>query len=78
MYAINIQFYLMLTKELIKEILTEQYKKINSKEFGIERAVLTQIETKIQLPHILIISGIRRCGKSTLLKQIIQCRLVKE
>ncbi len=61
----------MLTKELIKEILTEQYAKINSKEFGIERSILTEIQSKIQLPHILIISGIRRCGKSTLLKQII-------
>jgi len=71
LYATNIQFYLMLTKELIKEILTEQYKKINSKEFGIERSILSEIQKKIQLPHIIIISGIRRCGKSTLLKQII-------
>jgi len=61
----------MLSKELIKEILNEQYLKLNSKPFGIERFILSEIETKIQLPHILIISGIRRCGKSTLLKQII-------
>jgi hypothetical protein len=61
----------MQSKELIKQILYEQKLKIDSKEFGIERNVLTEIESKIQLPHILIISGIRRCGKSTLLKQII-------
>jgi len=61
----------MLTKELIKEILSEQYQKINSREFGIERFILSDIHPKIQLPHIIIVSGIRRCGKSTLLKQII-------
>jgi len=61
----------MLTKERIKEILFEQQTKINAKEFGIERNVLSQIENKIQIPHIVIISGIRRCGKSTLLRQII-------
>lgn len=71
MYINNEQFVIMISKELIKEILSEQYKKINSSEFGIERFILSDIQTKIQLPHIIIISGIRRCGKSTLLKQII-------
>jgi len=61
----------MLAKERIKEILFEQQTKINAKEFGIERNALSQIENKIPIPHIVIISGIRRCGKSTLLRQII-------
>lgn len=61
----------MLSKELIKEILTEQHQKINSKEFGVERNLLSEIKNKLEIPHIIIISGIRRCGKSTLLKQII-------
>jgi len=48
----------MITKELIKEKFTKQYEKIKSKEFGIEREILNEI----QLPHIFIISGIRANG----------------
>lgn len=59
-------------KELIKQILTEQRKYILQKQVGIERNILKDIEQKIKLPSVLIITGIRRCGKSTLLRQIIE------
>ena len=37
---------------------------------GIRRELLDQIRHLIELDHIVAITGIRRCGKSYLLKQI--------
>ena len=55
----------MVTKELLRQVIYEQR---NLKgNLGIERKnVLHKIET----PEILVISGVRRCGKSVLLQQI--------
>jgi len=61
----------MISKELTKEILFEQRKKLIAKDFGVEREQLHKVKSKLDLPHILVISGIRRCGKSTLLKQVV-------
>ena len=61
----------MTSKELIKQILTEQRELIISKPFGIEREILKKIKQKLKLPHVIVITGIRRSGKSTLLRQII-------
>ena len=58
-------------KELLKEIILEQQEVIKNKELGIEREVLSKIEEYIPLPHTIVISGMRRVGKSTLLAQII-------
>lgn len=59
-------------KELIKQIIAEQRNNILQKPVGIVRNILADIEQKIDLPSILVITGIRRCGKSTLLRQIIE------
>lgn len=59
-------------KELLKEVLIEQTKEAAQKEFGIPRAVLQKIEPYHKLPHTVVLTGIRRCGKSTLLRQIIR------
>ena len=61
-----------MNRDLIKEILIDQRESILRKRTGIEREILVSIEQKIKLPHILVITGIRRCGKSTLLRQIIK------
>ncbi|MBW6461002.1 MAG: ATP-binding protein [Bacteroidales bacterium] len=62
----------MITKELLKLVLTEQRLNLLEKDAGIPRQVLDEIQAKIHLPHIHVITGIRRCGKSTLLRQIIK------
>lgn len=38
---------------------------------GVTRSVLEEIKKNFDLPHILSIVGVRRCGKSTLIRQII-------
>ncbi|MFN8255233.1 MAG: ATP-binding protein [Bacteroidales bacterium] len=60
-----------MNKDLIKEILIEQHAKIIASENGIERNLLNELDQKLKIPHVLIISGIRRSGKSTLMRQII-------
>lgn len=61
----------MITKELLKQVLTEQRIYFLDKKFGIRRDALERILQKFDLPHIHVITGVRRCGKSTLLRQIV-------
>lgn len=56
----------MLTKEQLKQIVVSQRENILKKSFGIERSVLKEIEQKRKMPHVVVITGVRRCGKSTL------------
>ena len=56
--------------ETIKKIIFEENVDFDKKEEGIVRDKLNKIEELKKIPHIIIISGLRRCGKSTLLKQI--------
>ncbi len=60
----------MITRELLRTVLTDQRAWFLKKDTGIKREVLDRIQKKIILPHIHFITGIRRCGKSTLLRQI--------
>ncbi len=62
----------MIPKELLKEVLTEQQKKVEqvNKDFVVREA-LNEIKRFIELKHSIIITGVRRCGKSVLLSQII-------
>ncbi len=62
----------MLSKEQLKQILIDQKKSILKKPLGIEREILTEITKKTRLPHIMVLTGLRRSGKSTLLRQIIK------
>ena len=61
-----------ISKEFLKQILVEQRHSILKKDPGIPRTILSRIHDKVSLPHIVVIKGIRRCGKSTLLRQIIK------
>jgi len=63
---------IMLSDTEIKEILVQQREIILNKTFGVERELLTKIESKIKLPHIIVLTGLRRSGKSTLLRQVIK------
>ena len=62
----------MIDKEQIKQILVDQRAAILNKHFGIERNILAEIKEKIRLPHVIVLTGLRRVGKSTLLRQIIK------
>ena len=64
-------------KSVLKEIILEQEQEIRLVKEGIPRAALETALKYASLPHAVVISGIRRCGKSTLLGQI-RNRLYKE
>lgn len=58
-------------KALLKEIALEQKELQESFNLGIRREKLDSLSKYFSLPHSIVISGIRRSGKSTLLAQII-------
>ena len=62
----------MMSKELLKEVLIEQQKRLKeakTKDFVVREA-LSGIKSFIQIKHSIVITGVRRCGKSVLLSQI--------
>jgi predicted AAA+ superfamily ATPase len=54
----------------IRAMLIEQFNAFWQRDAGIERSALRKLERASQLPHAVIISGLRRVGKSTLLAQM--------
>lgn len=62
----------MLSEDEIKEILIRQRDIILKKDYGVERDLIREIEKKLSLPHVIVLTGLRRSGKSTLLRQIIK------
>ncbi|MFA4842833.1 MAG: ATP-binding protein [Candidatus Omnitrophota bacterium] len=60
-----------MNRAVLREIILEQEKSRREIGPGIKRLALNDISKHIQLPHTVVISGIRRAGKSTLLNQII-------
>jgi predicted AAA+ superfamily ATPase len=58
------------TNDQIKAILLDQHQAFWKQETGIERTRLVDVERAAQSPHAVIISGLRRVGKSTLLAQL--------
>lgn len=61
----------IMNKSILKEIILEQKEALKQKSKGIERLKLEEIKQYIEIPHTVIIAGIRRVGKSTLLLQIM-------
>lgn len=62
----------MVQRELLKEVIMDQRSTILEKDPGIPRHAMSRISQLTELPHVVVISGVRRCGKSTLLRQIIK------
>lgn len=60
----------MLLKETIRKVAELQLQEVSVLDQGIKRDILDSID--ISSPMAVIISGVRRCGKSTLLKQIMK------
>jgi predicted AAA+ superfamily ATPase len=59
-----------LSKDQIKAMLLEQQQAFWQSETGIERRRLGEIVRAMPSPHAVVISGLRRVGKSTLLAQL--------
>lgn len=57
-------------KDQIKAMLLEQTSAFWERETGIERTQLADVQRAAALPHAVIVSGLRRVGKSTLLAQM--------
>jgi predicted AAA+ superfamily ATPase len=62
--------FIMITLEELRTSLLEQREGFEKQDLGIERAKLAEIATYKDTPYSVIISGLRRAGKSTLLAQI--------
>lgn len=58
------------SKDQVKSMLLEQFDSFWKRETGIPRERLAEVEQAGNLPHAVIISGLRRVGKSTLLAQM--------
>jgi len=57
-------------KEELKGLLLEQLEQFRNKDLGIEREALGNIKNHKKSPHAIVVTGLRRVGKSTLLSQI--------
>ena len=60
----------MLLKSTIVQILEAQKANLSVQETGLQREALLTLPDLSS--HVLIVSGIRRCGKSTLLFQLLK------
>ena len=60
----------MIIKETLRDIVKLQRQEINFNNTGVERDLLKIIDKTSS--HVIILSGIRRCWKSTLLLQIMK------
>ena len=58
------------TTDQIKAMLLEQFRSFWERDTGIVRTQLAEIEQAAGVPHAVIVSGLRRVGKSTLLAQM--------
>ncbi|RLC35505.1 ATP-binding protein [Candidatus Shapirobacteria bacterium] len=66
----NPKYSLSFSQELLDSTLKEQRKLFLKHDLGIQRNILNQISKIIKSPQIVIITGLRRVGKSTLLAQL--------
>jgi hypothetical protein len=57
------------SRDQVRAMLLEQQQAFWQREVGVEREQLGEIERAFALPHAIVISGLRRVGKSTLLAQ---------
>jgi len=60
----------MILKDTLQIIVRSQKKDLATLDYGVERENLTAID--LSLPFAILLTGIRRCGKSTLLRQLTQ------
>lgn len=61
----------MVSKDILKQVVVKQKNEIDLEQKTVERDILKEILKWINDDRVLILTGIRRCGKSTLLKQLM-------
>lgn len=59
-----------LTKELLSSVVKEQQNAFLTKDIGVERELLNGLSDIVKAPQVMVVTGLRRVGKSTLLAQI--------
>lgn len=59
-------------RRLLKEILLDQRAVFEKKRPGTSRDALEAVGSHMRKPHAITLAGVRRCGKSTLLRQIAE------
>lgn len=64
----------MISRELLRHLVIQQKNQIEKGGDFVRRSILDRVLDAFSDNRVLILSGIRRCGKSTLLKQIMQTR----
>jgi uncharacterized protein len=57
-------------RRLLKEVLLDQRAVFDRKRPGTSRDALAEVGSHMGKPHAITLAGVRRCGKSTLLRQI--------
>ena len=62
----------MTTKEILRQVVINQKKELNIQKETVRREILDKILGFFEDERIIILTGVRRCGKSTLLKQLMQ------
>ncbi|HOI76207.1 MAG TPA: ATP-binding protein [Methanofastidiosum sp.] len=62
----------MTTKEILRQVVINQKNELNIQKETVRRELLDKILDFFDDERIIILTGIRRCGKSTLLKQLMQ------
>lgn len=60
----------MIPRETLRVVVASQRKDLASFEYGVEREDIKEID--LSLPFAFVLTGIRRCGKSTLLRQLMK------
>jgi len=65
----------MISREILRQLVTQQKIQIGKGGDFVERTILNRILEAFSDNRVLILTGIRRCGKSTLLKQIMQNKI---
>ncbi|HDK42642.1 MAG TPA: ATP-binding protein [Candidatus Pacearchaeota archaeon] len=73
-YILTIPINVMVSRELLKEILSEQQKRTEKlqKQNFVQREKLGHLKKFLRIKQSIIITGVRRCGKSVLMLQIIK------
>ena len=67
-----------ITRELLSSVVQEQYEDFISKDLGVRREILSGLKPAVSSSQVLVITGLRRVGKSTLLLQLAEKYLKKD
>lgn len=62
---------LVIPKSTLLRVVADQRDALLRRPVGVERDLLSIVASYIPLPHVIVIGGLRRCGKSTLMRQVI-------